>query len=129
MIVLIYGSNGWIGNMFVNIMKKNNITYFCGKSRADCKSSLLQEINDIQPTHIVSFIGRTYGKIGDRKITTIDYLEEPGKLLDNIRDNLFSPLLLAELCKQKNIHYTYLGTGCIFTYDSEHPFASNYGFV
>ena len=122
MIVLIYGSNGWIGNMFVNIMKKNNITYFCGKSRADCKSLLLQEINDIQPTHIVSFIGRTYGKIGDRKITTIDYLEEPGKLLDNIRDNLFSPLLLAELCKQKNIHYTYLGTGCIFKFDDEHPF-------
>ena len=26
------------------------------------------------------------------------------------------------LCKEKNIHYTYLGTGCIFSYDETHPF-------
>jgi 3,5-epimerase/4-reductase len=30
--------------------------------------------------------------------------------------------LLAEISRNKNIHYTYLGTGCIFKYDEEHPF-------
>jgi dTDP-glucose 4,6-dehydratase len=120
--VLIYGSNGWIGNIFKNIIDKNNIEFYCGKSRSDCKITLNAELDEIQPSHVISFIGRTHGKIGDKKITTIDYLEEPGKLVENVRDNLFAPLLLSELCKQKNIHYTYLGTGCIFKFDENHPF-------
>ena len=33
---------------------------------------------------------------------------------------MFSPLVLAILCSRRNIHFTYLGTGCIFNYDSEH---------
>ena len=48
-------------------------------------------------------------------------MEQKGKR-ENIRDNLYSPLVLAVLCKEYNIHYTYLGTGCIFTYDKTHPF-------
>ena len=68
----------------------------------------------------MSLIGRTHGKIGDKIISTIDYLEEDGKLVENIRDNLYSPLLLAMLSNKYNIHFTYLGTGCIFDYDNEH---------
>jgi 3,5-epimerase/4-reductase len=41
--------------------------------------------------------------------------------VDNVRDNLFSPMVLAMLCHKHNIHFTYLGTGCIFKYDDEHP--------
>jgi len=43
-------------------------------------------------------------------------------LVKNVNDNLFSILLLTKLCKDKSIHFTYLGTGCIFDYDEEHPF-------
>ena len=71
---------------------------------------------------MVSFIGRTHGKIGDKQYTTIDYLEQEGKLQENVRDNLYSPLLLSMICKNHNIHYTYLGTGCIFKFDECHPF-------
>ena len=52
----------------------------------------------------------------------IDYLEQKGKIKENVRDNLFSPLVLGLLCKKHNIHFTYLGTGCIFKYDENHPF-------
>ena len=120
--ILVYGSKGWIGNQFIEILDKNNINYYCGKSRADNKITLTQEIRTIQPTHIISFIGRTHGKIDDKIYTTIDYLEQEGKLTENIKDNLFSPILLAELCRENKIHYTYLGTGCIFKFDEEHPF-------
>ena len=120
--VLVYGSNGWIGGQFISILIENNIHFVSGKSRADNEKDLEKEIKEVEPTHVVSFIGRTHGTIGDKKFTTIDYLEEDGKLLENVRDNLFSPLLLAELCKRSNIHFTYLGTGCIFKYDEEHPF-------
>ena len=116
--VLIYGAKGWIGSMFVKIMEEKQIDYIVGMSRTDNKETLATEIETVQPSHVISFIGRTHGTIGTRKISTIDYLEEPGKLVENIRDNLFSPFLLAELCSQKGIHYTYLGTGCIFKYES-----------
>jgi dTDP-glucose 4,6-dehydratase len=120
--VLFYGSNGWIGGQFTNILKNNNIKFVCGKSRVDNFNDLNNEINQIKPTHIVSFIGRTHGQIDNKVYTTIDYLEQDGKLVDNIRDNLYGPLLLCQLCKQNNIHFTYLGTGCIFKFDDEHPF-------
>ena len=85
-----------------------------------CSSDL--EIDEYSPTHIVSFIGRTHGIIDDKIYSTIDYLEQKGKLYENIRDNLYSPILLANICQDKNIHFTYLGTGCIFNYDEMHPY-------
>ena len=81
---------------------------------------LEDELIKINPTHVISFIGRTHGFIeaGGYSINTIDYLEFPGKLTENIRDNLFSPLVLADTCKKMNIHYSYIGTGCIFCNDT-----------
>ena len=74
------------------------------------------------PSHIISFTGRTHGIINGKQYHTIDYLEQPGKLKENIRDNLMGPLIISTLCKKYNIHYTYLGTGCIFKYDETHPY-------
>jgi len=121
--VLVYGSNGWIGSQFINILDENKINYYCGKSRVNKSELLCKEIEDINPTHIISFIGRTHGTIENKIYTTIDYLEQEGKLTENIQDNLYSPLLLANICSKKNIHYTYLGTGCIFKFDENHPYA------
>ena len=120
--ILVYGHKGWIGNQFINILTVNSVEFYKGESRVDDIVELEKEIDFYKPTHIISFIGRTHGSIGDKKYTTIDYLEQEGKLYENIRDNLFSPYILAELCSKKNIHYTYLGTGCIFKYDNDHPF-------
>lgn len=122
--VLIYGSNGWIGSQFLNLLKEQNIDFICGKARVDEEDSVSHEIDlmDPPPSHVISFIGRTHGKIDEKIFPTIDYLEQPGKLRENIRDNLYSPLILAELCRQRNIHFTYLGTGCIFKYDDSHPY-------
>jgi dTDP-glucose 4,6-dehydratase len=119
--VLLYGSNGWIGNQFLNLLLSNNIKVVCGTSRVDNINELIKEIDNVLPTHVVSFIGRTHGVIDGKVYPTIDYLEKEGKLLENVRDNLYSPLVLAKICSEKNIHLTYLGTGCIFKYDDDHP--------
>jgi 3,5-epimerase/4-reductase len=119
--ILIYGSKGWIGQQFITLLQKQNISFIEGISRVNSIKDIQKEIDSEKPTHIVSFIGRTHGKIGDKIYTTIDYLEQDGKIFENIQDNLFSPMVLGILCSQKNIHYTYLGTGCIFKYDKEHP--------
>lgn len=120
--VLVYGHAGWIGNQFVELLKKNNVNHVLGIARVDDTSSLFQELDVGLPSHVVSFIGRTHGKIGENVYPTIDYLENPGKLVENVRDNLFSPISLALACKERGIHCTYLGTGCIFNYTDEHKF-------
>ena len=120
--ILVYGSKGWIGKQFILLLKERNMTFVEGKSRTDNEYDLNNEIESVNPTHIISFIGRTHGTIGEKEYTTIDYLEQDGKLFENIRDNLYSPLLLSQLSSKKNIHYSYLGTGCIFKFDEEHPF-------
>ena len=120
--ILAYGLQGWIGKQFLEISLKNGIETVSGKSRVEDIPALQKEIEKIQPTHIISFIGRTHGKIKEKNFSTIDYLEQEGKLVDNIRDNLFAPLSLAFFCHRFNIHFSYLGTGCIFAYDESHPF-------
>jgi dTDP-4-dehydrorhamnose reductase len=121
--ILIYGSKGWIGGLFVEFLKNKKVNFVEGKMRID-SPDLINELIDTNPTHVISFIGRTHGNLENgEKIGTIDYLEYPGKLVENIRDNLYSPLILADLCLALGIHYTYLGTGCIFNSDtfSESP--------
>ena len=128
--ILFYGSKGWIGKQFIKVLEKNNENFEEGKCRVDNEKELMKEIKNISPTHIVSFIGRTHGKINNKDYPTIDYLEQEGKIYENIRDNLFSPVILANICKEKNIHLTYLGTGCIFNYDESHPLGNyEYGFT
>lgn len=120
--ILIFGGNGWIGSKVVKLLESMNIFFEKSNYRAGDIDLIRQEIQNYNITHVMSFIGRTHGVYNGEKITTIDYLEKPGKLVENINDNLFSPISLAILCQEMKIHYTYLGTGCIFDYDNEHPF-------
>lgn len=120
--ILVYGWKGWIGNQFVELLKKGDDTIILAESRMDDVEAVRAEIEQCTPTHVVSFIGRTHGTVGEQTFNTIDYLEQPGKLVENVRDNLFAPLAMAKLATEMGFHYTYLGTGCIFEYDDEHPF-------
>jgi 3,5-epimerase/4-reductase len=121
--VLIFGGNGWIGSKVVDLLQSMNIKCITSLCRANDINMIKRELELIgNVTHVMSFIGRTHGVYENQVIGTIDYLEKPGKLVDNMKDNLFSPIALAELCKQRNIHFTYLGTGCIFEYDEQHLF-------
>lgn len=114
---LIYGSKGWIGGMVTTYLQNMNEAVICGTARADNETAIDEEIVSVQPDRIVLLIGRTHGP----GYSTIDYLEQKGKLVENVRDNLYSPVVLAFLGKKHNIHVTYLGTGCIFNSNSEHP--------
>lgn len=120
--VLLYGYNGWIGTQVCKLLSEMNINFIKGDVRAENIEELEKELREVEPTHVMSFIGRTHGKIDDQEFTTIDYLEQKGKIKENVRDNLYSPMVLAILSNKYKYHYTYLGTGCIFEYDSLHPF-------
>jgi hypothetical protein len=119
---LVYGTRGWIGAKVLKLLKESNSEVVEGKTRINNVKELEAEIAEVQPTHVISLIGRTHGVYNNRVYGTIDYLEQPGKLVENVRDNLFSPMILSLLSKKYNYHFTYLGTGCIFEFDQEHPF-------
>ena len=119
---LVYGVNGWIGGKVYNYLKTNNFYVEVGNSRVENVEELEKEIIEKHPTHIISLIGRTHGTYEGKYIGTIDYLEKPGKIFENVRDNLFGPMVLSLLSKKHNFHFTYLGTGCIFQFDENHPF-------
>jgi dTDP-4-dehydrorhamnose reductase len=107
--VLVYGIS-WIGKQFVSILTAENIQWKAGTARVDNLTDLRKEISTVNPTHIVSIIGRTHGP----GYSTIDYLEQKDKIIDNVRDNLYAPVSLALECQARGIHFTYIGTGCIF---------------
>lgn len=89
--VLMYGHRGWIGGKIVDLVERLHPSWklILGVSRVDSKD-LQDELDSVKPEAIICCIGRTHGE----NIPTIDYLEQPGKLRENLRDNLFGPVSL-----------------------------------
>ncbi|KHJ91488.1 hypothetical protein OESDEN_08643, partial [Oesophagostomum dentatum] len=111
---------GCIGKQFVELLQKEGVAYAEATTRpgTDADDVIRDEIIRAAPSHVVSMLGRTQGE-GNNSVT---YLEGgPDKLKVNVRDNLYAPWILASLCERMNIHFTYLGTGCLFKYNEEHP--------
>jgi len=131
---LVYGSKGWIGEKFVSAASSlPSVIPLCGKARCDNFADLKAEILSLRPDRVISLIGRTSGPapsgeteevIRRTDTSTIDWLEAPGHLRYNLRDNLYAPLLMERVCSDLGIHFTYMGTGCIFV-GEEIPFTED----
>lgn len=129
---LVWGANGWIGSMVVKVLENTNEKVVVANSRCDNEEEVEKEILLYKPDRMISLTGRTSGP----GVNNIDYLQNHDKLRENVRDNLYGPMILAILSSKYKIHYTYLGTGCIFDgyegYDEEAKpnfFGSNYSTV
>ena len=115
---LLYGGNGWIGSQVRKLLQEDprKIVHV---SNLKINPRNVKEIeNEMKEyNNIMCFVGRTHGK----DCNTIDYLEGEGKLVENINDNLYSPLTLAIIAHKHKKHLTYIGTGCIFSYNENTP--------
>lgn len=127
--ILVYGGKGWIGQLMTEYMDKHleagqKEEYILGKARTDDVPSLEKEIQEINPSHVLCLVGRTHGIANGKEYTTIDYLEVPGKLYENLQDNLFSQMVLTMLAAKYNYRLYCIATGCIYEYDDndKHPF-------
>jgi len=114
---LIYGHGGWIGKMVVSLLQ-SRYEIILGECRLDNEEKLEDEILRHSPDRIITLTGRTHSP----EVNNVDYLEAPGKLAENIRDNLYGPFALAMICRKLNIHLTYLGTGCLFNDDGKEAY-------
>ena len=110
--VLVFGHKGWIASYMIPCLEERGFAVLTPPEglRADDTEAVSSYIKEVVPDRVLCLIGRTHGE----EISTIDYLEQPGKLAENMRDNLFAPLALAETCADLGLHFTYMGTGCIF---------------
>ena len=121
--ILLLGHKGWIGQKVITILDNQNIDYVITDYRGET-DDLKQFILNNNITHIYCCLGRTHGTLNDKVYTTIDYLENKETLQQNINDNLYTPLSLAMFSDKHNIHFTYIGTGCIFS-DNEKQFTED----
>jgi 3,5-epimerase/4-reductase len=110
-----FGGNGWIGGMVKKVLRQQGEVVVDARSRADDEDGIVADIEYYDPDRILCLVGRTHGP----GYSTIDYLEQKGKLVENVRDNLFAPVALALIASNYGLHLTYLGTGCIFTYKED----------
>tara|TARA_Y100000389_G_C17432330_1_gene503431 strand:- start:607 stop:1476 length:870 start_codon:yes stop_codon:yes gene_type:complete len=125
--VFIIGHKGWIGKMYLELFEKDNIEYCYSNHRGE-SNEILNEIMNSNCTHVLCVMGRTHGELNGTYFNTIDYLQHNETLQQNVNDNLFVPLRLAMFLQNTNIHFTYMGTGCIYNYDDEHTTNNMVGF-
>ena len=128
--VLIYGMRGWIGEQMKDYLMSMEVKVIEGCSRCENYDECMNEIERCVPTHVMCMIGRTHGRYENVNYNTIDYLELPEKLNENIRDNMYGPMNLGRICEKKKIHYTYMGTGCIYDgYEKEYEESDESNYV
>ncbi|VVA95764.1 unnamed protein product [Arabis nemorensis] len=116
---LIYGKTGWIGGLLGKLCEKQGIVYEYGKGRLEDRSSLLQDILSVKPTHVFNSAGVT-GR------PNVDWCES--HKTETIRANVAGTLTLADVCREHGLLMMNFATGCIFEYDDKHPEGSGIGF-
>ncbi|XP_055354352.1 uncharacterized protein LOC129600002 [Paramacrobiotus metropolitanus] len=121
---LVYGADGWIGGLIADILRNAGDKVFKG-SRVLSIDDVLLDLKTTEPHYVICSLGRTWGP----GYNSIDYLEQPGKLPENIFANLTAPVLIAQASAAhrtpSSVPVLYIGSGCIFEYDDEHPQKSN----
>jgi dTDP-4-dehydrorhamnose reductase len=128
MIVYIIGHKGWIGQKMCKLFEENDIQVVLSEFRAE-DNRIYEDILNKKVTHIFCCSGRTHGELDGKVYQTIDYLEDIKTTCINVNDNLYVPVSLAMFCDKNNLHFTYIGTGCIFNYDEEHTIENGKGFT
>jgi 3,5-epimerase/4-reductase len=136
--VYLVGHKGWIGQMILTYCLLQDIEVVSGDYRGE-SDEILKDILNQNVTHVFCCLGRTHGSLNGKTYTTIDYLQNEETLKENLNDNLYVPLRLSHFCEKNKIHFTYLGTGCIYSYEEEKKifreddvpnfFGSNYSIV
>ena len=132
--LIVYGYNGWIGQQlidFITSTKTRDTEIIHGLSKTYDSKAIKKEILDSSATHVLL----ATGKRNDPVVKDIDYLELPGKIDENIQNNIYGPATVAIICYELDLHLTYISDGAIYNslldaeiktwYDDDIPNGSN----
>jgi len=108
--VLLYGATGWIGQMLKNLLADHEV--IASICRLDEYYKIGAELDVVKPTHVLLCAGLT-GR------PNVDWCEDHKEQVVDV--NVVGTSVLASECYRRGLHLTYMGTGCIFEYDNDHP--------
>ena len=101
---LVFG-RGWMGTSWA---ARSEGAYLSDVDIAD-EAAVAAELDRRRPVHVVNAAGRT-------GTPNVDALEgHPGAVY---RSNVVGPLVLAAACRERGIHLTHLGSGCVYQGDN-----------
>ena len=109
---LVWGASGWIGSMLMSELSCHGVRAIGAASRLENIDAVTAELDAVSPTRVILAAGLT-GR------PNVDWCES--HKLDVVRINVTCTLSLFDACNSRNIHVTYIGTGCIYEYDDSHP--------
>jgi 3,5-epimerase/4-reductase len=109
--ILIYGSSGWLGGLIIAELLKtpSGRTIICGTARIDNYTDVSVELDYHSPTHVINAAGLT-GR------PNVDWCEDHPT--ETMRINTIAAGVLADECYKRQIHLTYVGSGCIYEYNN-----------
>ena len=114
--IIVYGFRGWMGRQFRRFLYSHegdkDIEWIEGQARCHIYQQVHDELTEYKPDRVLSFVGMTRNK----QTENIDSMEtcDHTVLEQNLTSNLLAPLLLTHVCHELNIHFTYMGTGCLY---------------
>jgi dTDP-4-dehydrorhamnose reductase len=115
--VLLYGCSGWIGNKLKDIFENNNFNVICAKARLDNERDIRNEVDNTEFDYCVLCAGIT--RDPSNISSNIDWCES--NITKTININTFGCAFLVRECSRKGKPTIYLGTGCIYEYNLDHP--------
>jgi dTDP-4-dehydrorhamnose reductase len=114
--VLIWGAHsGWIGRLIVGAAPVS-VEVCIARSRLEDIPAVCAELDAVKPTRVVVAAGLT-GR------PNVDWCEDHKAEVLGI--NYAATLQLIRETAEIGIHTTYIGTGCLYTYDAGHPNAKD----
>ncbi|CAD6446163.1 d6c3d050-1a30-4b3a-8648-1babd48eff29 [Sclerotinia trifoliorum] len=109
---LIWGGEGWVAGHLKTLLESQGKIVYTTTVRMQNRESVIAEIDRIKPTHVLNCAGCT-GR------PNVDWCEDNKE--ETIRSNVIGTLNLTDVCYLKGVHITVFATGCIYTYNDEHP--------
>ncbi|GBG29243.1 Trifunctional UDP-glucose 4,6-dehydratase/UDP-4-keto-6-deoxy-D-glucose 3,5-epimerase/UDP-4-keto-L-rhamnose-reductase RHM1 [Hondaea fermentalgiana] len=116
------GKTGWLGQSLVKIIADQApaCKVIVAQSRMEDRAQVKKELAETKPTHVLCAAGVT-GR------PNVDWCEDHRK--ETVRANVLGTLTLCDVCDEVGIHLTIYATGCIYSYDAEHPLGGARGFT
>ena len=111
-VFMVFGSTGWIGGQICDLLEAGGHKVHRAAARLENREDCARELDDVKPAFVINAAGVT-GR------PNVDWCEDHKE--EVLRTNVIGTMSLVDLCAVRKLHITNFATGCIYSYDEEHP--------
>lgn len=110
--VLIFGSKGYLGRLFVSVYGDA----ICPDTDIADSCMVAKVLDAERPDFVINCAGKT-GR------PNVDWCEDHKE--ETVRGNVTGPLVLLSECAKRSIYWVHIGSGCMYEGGEDRPFAEN----